>query len=539
MHVYSKSTSLNGVLLAKSYKSYLTDNSNTYVGLGQCFDWGTKPEALDTIENLNTVFRNLIVIKKIGSSDICQLVPDNYWTSGLIYDQFNSDEEMYTHETKSLLTGKIDYTSGSNTVTGNLSSTFFLTEIVSGDVLEFSGLDADEHKIHREVVQVVDNYTALINTSISTTYSNSSIYKVSSSYPRYAKTFYVRNSYDQVFLCLYNNTESKSTIEPVLRPENFSIGKLIQDNEDGYVWRYLYTVPSGLKEKFLYTDREGIKWVPVVADTIVSESAVNGALEHIRIYYGGKGFNSNTPNTSADILTVEGDGSGAVFTANVQISSAFDSTTITEILTGNSGENYTYATITATGGTGAIGANLVALISPVDGFGYDPTKDLGAKFLGISVGFSGTESNTLPISTNSGNVKFRQISIIKDPKYSNGEFVSISSVAMTSTVTADITIAYDAVATVGDRFEQSSGFTGNVVGFYSGTTDYLLLNNTKGTFSNTVSANFLINDAYSGTASRISTPDIQRSGDILYVENVDEVSRNSTQYEQIKLVLKF
>lgn len=533
MHVYSKSTAVNGVLLARAYEEIITNTSgNTYAAVGQSWDWGTKPEVDDSIENLNTVFRNIIAAKKINSSDVNLVIPDNSWATGIVYDQFNSDEEMYTHDGITALTGTINYTSGSNTITSGANTTFFTTELLPGDIVEFSGLTVDETKIRRQIISITDNNTALINSSISTTFTNSILYKVESFYPRYAKKFYVRNSYDQVFICIFNKGGSTSTVEPVLRPENFSIGKLVYDSSDGYIWRYLYTVPSGLKEKFFYTDSEGIRWIPVTTDTIVSSTAIDGAIENIRIIDGGTGYNSNTPDSAADIITVTGDGTGASFFATVTSSSGISTTTISDIVSANPGSGYTYATLTASGGTGA---NLIPLISPVGGFGLDPAKDLGAKYLGITVEFAGNVSGYLPVSSSAGNTKFRQVSIISNPQYTDGTYIDAASVSFCSNVKATFNPS-DPVS-VGDIFVQGD-YSARVVAYYSGSTAYFTLNNIKGTFSNNASF-------YVGTQTRVGSgllevsSNIKRSGDILYVENLDLVTRNSNQYEQVKLVLKF
>ena len=470
-----------------------------------------------------------VILKRIYSSDVNLVVPDNYWTTDTAYAQFNSDEEMYNHETKVQLTGNVDYSSGSVTITGNSNSTYFFTEITLGDIVEFPGLSANETRVRRQIVDLANDVSATINTSIATSYTANVISKISASYPQYAKNFYVRNSYDQVFICIFNNGDSKSTVEPVITPANFSIGKLIDDTVDGYIWRYLYTIPTGLKEKFYFTDSDGVTWIPVTTDTIVSTSAVDGAIEHIRVLNSGSGYNSNTPNSAADIITVTGDGSDALFVANVINSPAIDSTSIGSVLSANAGSGYTYATVTASGG---VGANLSALISPVGGFGYDPAKDLGAKFLGISVEFAGNISGLFPVSTDSGNVVFRQISVVRNPEYSNGNFVSTASVAMTS----NVQVSTGTVPPVGGSFVQASGFTGDVVGY---TTGHIILNNTKGTFSNTSNSSYTVDGGYSGIGLDIVTSGVKRSGEVLYVENIEAVERNSTQYEQVKLVLKF
>lgn len=534
-HVYSKSTTLNGVLVARAYEEILTGESgNTYVGIGKSSVWegtGDPPLVEESIENFNEVFRNLIAMKRIDSSDVNLVVPDIRWTSNVIYDQFNSDEEMYTHETTTTLVGRVNYVSGSNVITANATSTLFTNDLAVGDIIELvDELTESEFTIRREIISVTNNYHALINTSISSSYSNVTLSKVESIYPKYSKSFYVRNSTDQVFLCLFNNGGTPSNTEPVFTAP-YTLTNLIDDTPDGYVWRYLYTVPTGLAEKFFFTDREGIRWVPVVTNTNVANTAVDGAIEHIRILNGGSTYNSNTPCNSVDIVTIGGDGISASFTAVVEASPAIDNkTTIVDLIRANTGSGYTYATITATGGDGA--AEFDPLISPVDGFGFDPAKDLGAKFLGITVEFSGNVSGSLPVSTSIGGIQFRQVAIINNPKYANNTFLDTSSVSMTT----NVRVSYSGTAAIGDDFIVDSESVATVVGYSN---PYMILNN--------VTKDLTDGDAFTiGTSSTggtivevISDLDIKRSGEILYIENIDAVTRESDQVEVVKLVLKF
>lgn len=534
-HVYSKSTALNGVLLARAYEEILTGaTGNTYVGIGKSSEWGTTDEpplVAETIENFNDVFRNIIAVKRIDSSDVNLVVPDVRWTSNVVYDQFNSDEDMYSHENLIDVVGRIDYVSGSNVITANASSTLFLNDLSVGDVIEFGGqLTELEFTVRREVIAITNSYHAIINTSVSTSYSNISLSRVESTYPRYAKRFYVRNRDDQVFLCLFNNGDTPSNTEPVFTAP-YSLTNIIDDTPDGYVWRYLYTVPSGLAEKFFFTDREDIRWVPVTTDTDVADTVLDGSIEHIRILNGGTLYNSNTPSGSADIITVAGDGENASFTANVQSLASIDNkTTIVGLITANSGSGYTYATVTASGGDGA--ADLKALISPVDGFGFDPAKDLGAKFLGVAVEFSGTVSGAVPVITDIGGVQFRQASIINNIKYANNTFIDVSSKAMTT----NLRIAYSGSASIGDDFVVGGDSVGTVVG-YAG--EYMLINNVTRDLTDGVSFTIGTGSTGGSISEVVSAPEVKRSGEMLYIENFDVVTRAPDQVEVVKLILKF
>ena len=62
--------------------------------------------------------------------------------------------------------------------------------------------------------------------------------------------FYARNSYDQVFKCLWNNNGAPSTVMPFFQPGTYGSNYIFQD-ADGYKWKYIYTVNAGLKRTFM------------------------------------------------------------------------------------------------------------------------------------------------------------------------------------------------------------------------------------------------------------------------------------------------
>lgn len=524
MYRYSKSTALNGIVMARAYEDALTNESgNTYVGIGHVdSDWG-KPVVEESVSGFSDAFNNLVAMKKLTSSDINLVVPDSVWTSSTIYDQFDSSEEMYLHENVVELAGSINYTSGADYVLG--TSTLFASELSVGDIIQITGVGSETSYLRKEVVDVISSSNVRVNTTFASSYSENLIYRVDNVYPAYGKNFYVRNSYDQVFLCIFNNGNSTSTVEPILRPENFSMNKMVQSTTDGYVWRYLYTIPSGLKAKFLFTDNNGDAWMPVTTDDIVAATAIDGAIEHVRIIDGGEGYNSNTASTSVDVISIEGDGTNASYVANVQVSG--DATTIVAALSANVGAGYSYANVSVSDATGT-GANLSALISPAGGFGKDPAKDLGAKFLAVSVEFEGNVSGNLPISSSAGTMAFRQVSVIRNPQYSNGDFISVSSVAMTS----NLEVSLSSTPSIGARAVQTGGYSGTVVAFNS---PYLLLNNTRGTFANTAP----FTSGVVGNAQNLTESGVKRSGDILFLENITSISRDTNQAEQVKIVFKF
>ena len=62
--------------------------------------------------------------------------------------------------------------------------------------------------------------------------------------------FYVKNKYDQVFKCLWNNNDLPSTIEPYFEPGSYNTNNIFQAG-DKYKWKYIYTIDVGSKLKFM------------------------------------------------------------------------------------------------------------------------------------------------------------------------------------------------------------------------------------------------------------------------------------------------
>jgi len=62
--------------------------------------------------------------------------------------------------------------------------------------------------------------------------------------------FYVKNRYDQVFKCLWNKNGAPSTEEPYFEPGVYGNNNIFQGS-DGYKWKFMYTIDTGLKLKFM------------------------------------------------------------------------------------------------------------------------------------------------------------------------------------------------------------------------------------------------------------------------------------------------
>jgi hypothetical protein len=354
---------------------------------------------------------------------------------------------------------------------------------------------------------------------------------------QYTNSFYVRNNRDQVFKCLFNNSGAQSTVMPEL-----TLGGQLPENPyiqtgDGYKWKYMYTIPAGLKQKF-FTNQ----FMPVVEEPIVYNNAVDGRIDIIKIINAGAGFNNNVNSSSLSILSVSGDGANANITAKVLTGANANSAYISDVNILDGGSGYTKATITVNdplkiGGTA--NANLIPVISPPGGHGSDVAAELGASSIMISVSFDADENGVLPVEIlDQGG--FRQISIIKDPLLANSTYATGSVYRATTKYNLTLpskNFQHKETVFVGSSLATAT-FTGVVEHFDSGF-NILYLNNLVGSIEPPVT----ITGATSGAVATILTitePDIKLyTGEVLYIENRSEVVRSLIESQQLKLTLRF
>jgi len=157
--------------------------------------------------------------------------------------------------------------------------------------------------------------------------------------------FYVLTSSFNVYKCIFNNNGGASSVQPSgtdIVPVTYG---------DGYVWKYLYSIPLALRNRFLTSNH-----MPVVR-AITNEFYSNGSISSIVIDSGGSNYtNANTR------ITVTGDGVSANLSPFVNGAGQLQ-----DIIILNAGSGYTYAdiAITTIAGSGA-GANAYANFSTGD-----------------------------------------------------------------------------------------------------------------------------------------------------------------------------
>jgi hypothetical protein len=518
--------------------------ANVYIMVGRSTKWAnvSNPSVLDddvittpydTTEYKYQAIRDGILLKKITANDVQPVAPRVDWVSGTVYVAYDQSANLFVKTADTRIVnaagnGVVTVGAGlANTVNSSTINFTTATPAISiGTIV----------KIGDELKEVVaKNSTALVvNTGFASAYTGVNIFSRSTTTTQYSNKFYVRNKYDQVFKCLFNNEDAQSTVMPEITvdgqlPENPYI-----ETGDGYKWKYLYTIPAGLKSKF-FTD----KYMPVIRDTTVFENAVDGRIDIIKILDGGTGYDGGFTTTNYAIGTVSGDGSGANVTVDVT------SGVITDINILDGGNNYTTATFTVDDPlqneiTGTP-AEFQVVISPQTGHGRNPVNEIGASALMIGVDFRGDVDGLLKVQ-NDGTDDIRQISIVKDPAYSNGTFTTAAAIPLYTlvyTTTPNPTFEHDEIVYVGSSYE-SSTFSGRVAHF-DDDDNILVLNNIVGDVT-TVSGNTIYQQDRSRSARvvDVDSPDINIfSGRVLYIENRAKIIRSTSQTETVKIVVEF
>ena len=390
--------------------------------------------------------------------------------------------------------------------------------------------------------------------------------------------FYVMNSSYEVFKCLYNG---ESTVagganvvqEPSTSSGNYSNGIFTESTGDGYIWKYMYTLPTDDVLRFLSSDFMPIV-LPTNASRIATETAaVDGEINVVLV----RDIGSNIPAAQTLYTAIRGDGTGGVVEFQTTAGGAIDPATVTVV---SRGSGYSYASISLADGNlfgdqgltspvaspNAVGY-LEVILPPKGGHGSDMELELNAKRVMTNIRLTYAEgSGDFPVDND-----FRRIGIMKDPIDSDTLAVATDNTLsglyaikisgsqadyiVDEVIQQEISPGVFAYGTVVSWVLDPSSTTDGILKYYQSPaqhqhTDgkvYAFVNDpakqVDGTQSggdgnpdNTVNGNVEGMDLTNGVA----TPEISNnSGDIIYVENRRLITRAPDQIEDIKLVIEF
>ena len=390
--------------------------------------------------------------------------------------------------------------------------------------------------------------------------------------------FYVMNSSYEVFKCLYNGedpsnaTGQNATEEPSVAGANYdsATGLYTETTGAGYIWKYMYTIPTDDVLKFLSSDFMPIVLPANASRTGVVSAAVAGAIDAVLVEDAGAGL----PASQTLYTSIKGDGTGGV----VQLVTN-GSGTITSASVQARGSGYTYANIllgngnlfsdtglssaVATGG-GATGA-IEAILPPEGGHGSDHETELNGKRVMTNIRLTYAEgSGDFPVDND-----FRRIGIIADPlewgttTFATADTLSgLKSIKITG-ATADYNTDEKIVQTVtgGTAYGTVVSWTLDSGSTTAGVLKYIQTNDAhtdqgvvrafESNGSNAITgessaASGNVDTSYGSTllgvtfSSGLAAPEVENnSGDVIYVENRRLITRAADQIEDIKLVIEF
>tara|TARA_B100000085_G_scaffold209214_1_gene193115 strand:- start:1396 stop:2970 length:1575 start_codon:yes stop_codon:yes gene_type:complete len=433
-----------------------------------------------------------------------------------------------------------------------------------------------------------------INWTVGTTYD---VYKgdvdinkaslVTNAKSLYDSNYYVINSEYKVYVCISNGANperpegEKSLFEPNFVATSVSQAGAI---DDGYRWKYLYTLTPSEIIKFTTDD-----FMPVPSNwgagetAAVKDAAVDGKIEHVIIKARGSGYQKTGGSSTATIDGVPILGNGTGGTVTVQISGG----EVSSVVIQNGGSGYTRGlirfdseTVADVAGGGA-GAEFEVIIPPKGGHGADVYRELGAYRVMMYSKYDNEDDYV------TGNT-FSRVGVVKNPlqydgaglftdqtatalgalklKSSVGSGTTAGTVyTVNSQISQTVAVGQTAIGYVASwnpntgvlRYYQPVGFVtstyegtaGNRLYDFAGTEDAAIQGAASGTplvpdidmdnvSALTVSGSVVqlgqtFNDGH-------ATPEIKKySGEIIYIDNRAPITRSASQKEEVKVVVEF
>ena len=364
----------------------------------------------------------------------------------------------------------------------------------------------------------------------------------------YDTKFYVLTSDFKVYKCIQKGPSSTS-VQPT-----HTTAAIPAAGADGYRWKYMYTLTTGDSEKFLTKSFMPVKTLaeaPTLATTNVDypqqQSQVSSralpkaaGIERIVIENGGTNYDA----ADAFTITIEGDGTGA---AAVDGGVTVSGGAITAIELSNVGTDYTKAKVTIThdnASGGAVGSGCIAraVIAPAGGHGTDPVSELGAFFVSLNVQLDNSDDSDLTTGND-----FRQITIVKNP-YSAGTTLATASV-LKATKALNLASGQSTSGFVVDQVIQAasggSGAKAYLVEIDSTNGKLYYYQNEKTGYTPFAQTDTVQGTLPSGGSATLASSHITAagvvagSGQVIFLENRDPISRSATQIEDIKCIIEF
>lgn len=268
------------------YNEIQNRTSRYYYFLGKTLSWqdsDTPPLPIDSFDYELQTRNEIITMKEIKSTDVAFVILRRDWASGTIYDMY---DDQYSDELQgiNLISGGYGYSDTPNVVIsgGGGTGAAAVAELTDGFVTGITLTSRGRGYTSAPTVTILggggEGATAV-----------GVICKAYSGVQRLEDTnCYVLTDEFNVYKCLDNNNNSVSTYKP--------IGTVVDPviMPDGYMWKYLYSIPIALRNKFL-TDI----YMPIV-NSLRSQFYSDGELLNVVIENAGQNYTTASISVAGD-----------------------------------------------------------------------------------------------------------------------------------------------------------------------------------------------------------------------------------------------
>ena len=269
------------------YNEIQNRSARYYYFLGKTLRWTDETNPPLPIDSFNYELQTrneIITLKEINSTDVAFVIPRKDWVTDQVWDMY---DDQYSTEVQgiNLIAGGYGFSSTPTiTITGGGGTGASATAVVTNGVITTINLTSRG-----------TGYTSVPTVTITggggAAAEATAVVNIA---PSGAQRLEDTNCYAltddfNVYKCLDNNNNAVSTYKPV----GTVVDPVIMP--DGYMWKYLYSIPIALRNKFL-TDA----YMPVV-NSIRSQFYSGGEILNIKIDNAGQ-------NYSFANITVAGDG---------------------------------------------------------------------------------------------------------------------------------------------------------------------------------------------------------------------------------------
>lgn len=268
------------------YNELQNRTSRYYYFLGKTLTWAdsdTPPIPIDSFDYELQTRNEIITMKEIKSKDVAFVILRRDWVSGTIYDMY---DDQYSDELQ-----------GINLISGGFGYSDTPTVVISGG--GGSGAAAVATLTDGFITDITltsrgRGYTSVPQVSILGGGGEGAsavgvICKAYSGAQRLEDTnCYVLTDEYNVYKCLDNNNNAVSTYKP--------IGTVVDPviMPDGYMWKYLYSIPIALRNKFL-TD----VYMPIV-NALRAQFYSDGELLNIVVENPGQNYTTASISVAGD-----------------------------------------------------------------------------------------------------------------------------------------------------------------------------------------------------------------------------------------------